>query len=252
MDANRPIVMSIAGVDPSSGAGLLADIKTFEQHKVYGLAISTAQTLQTEDEFIAIRWENKKDILQSIETILAGYSVNAVKIGIVENMEVLEKIVSLVYSKKNAIKIVWDTVIKSTSGFNFWNKEIDDEQLYQTLKMVDVITPNYNEAVQLISDISDAKEAAQKLSAHCNVLLKGGHNEDEKGVDYLYTRNSVERLEGKSAGMFAKHGSGCVLSSAITANLALGADLITACQNAKQYTDQFLSSNNTLLGYHHV
>lgn len=252
MEANRPIVISIAGVDPSGGAGLLADIKTFEQHKIYGLGVSTAQTLQTEDEFIGIRWENQKDILQSIETMLFHYHVKAVKIGIVENMGILEKIVSMVHNKKNAIKIVWDTVIKSTSSFNFWNNEIDDEQLYQTLEMVDVITPNYDEAVQLVSNISDAKEAAQKLSAYCNVLLKGGHNEAEIGVDYLYTKNGVERLEGKTHKMFAKHGSGCVFSAAIAANLALDKQLTTACKNAKQYIEQFLSSNKTLLGYHHV
>jgi len=252
MEANRPIVISIAGFDPSGGAGLLADIKTFEQHKVHGLGISTAQTLQTEDEFIGIRWENQKDILLSLETMLSRYPVKAVKIGIVENMGILEKIVSMVHSKKNAIKIVWDTVIKSTSGFNFWNKEVDDEQLYQTLKMVDVITPNYNEAVQLVSNISDAKQAAKKLSAYCNVLLKGGHNIAERGVDYLYTKNHVERLEGNKDVVFAKHGSGCVLSAAIAANLALDKHLPTACKNAKQYIEQFLSSNETLLGYHHV
>ena len=62
MDANRPVVLSIAGFDPSGGAGILADIKTFEQHKVYGLGISTAQTIQTENTFIAIRWQAEKDI----------------------------------------------------------------------------------------------------------------------------------------------------------------------------------------------
>lgn len=252
MEANRPIVVSIAGFDPSGGAGLLADIKTFEQHKVYGLGISTAQTLQTEDEFISIRWEDESDILQSIETLLTRYDLKAVKIGIVENIRVLGKIVSLVKEKDNKIKIVWDTVIKSSSGFDFWNKEIDDKQLIKTLSKVHLITPNYNEVVQLVQGISDAKEAAKKLSAYCNVLLKGGHNEEEKGVDYLYTKNSIDRLEGSANGIFAKHGSGCVLSSAITANLALGDDLITACKGAKQYIEQFLLSNKSLLGYHHV
>ncbi len=252
MEANRPIVLSIAGFDPSGGAGLLADIKTFEQHTVYGLGISTAQTLQTEDEFISIRWEQEQDILKSIETMLSRYEVKAVKIGIVENIRVLERIVSLVHHKNNSIKIVWDTVIKSSSGFSFWNNALDNEQLYQTLSKVYLITPNYNEAIQLMPLASDAKEGAKKLLTYCNVLLKGGHNEEEKGVDFLYTKNSIKRLEGNTDAMFAKHGSGCVLSAAITANLALGADLITACKKAKQYIEQFLSSNKSLLGYHYV
>lgn len=252
MEANRPIVVSIAGFDPSGGAGLLADAKTFEQHKVYGMGISTAQTLQTEDEFISIRWEDEADILQATETLLTRYNVKAVKIGIVENIGVLEKIVSLVYGKSNTIKMVWDTVIKSSSGFDFWGKDINNEELLKTLSKVCLITPNYNEAVQLVPLASGAKEAAEKLSGYCNVLLKGGHNEEEKGVDYLYTAEYIKKLEGGTNTMFAKHGSGCVLSAAIAANLAKGKDLITACRKGKQYIEQILSSNKSLLGYHHV
>src|SRR5512141_346887 len=99
MQALRNYALSIAGFDPSSGAGLLADIKTFEQHKVYGLGISSAQTLQTENEFFAIRWEQEKDVLQSIDTMLSFYDIKAVKIGIVENIGVLQKIVSLFHQK---------------------------------------------------------------------------------------------------------------------------------------------------------
>jgi len=251
MEATRPIVISIAGFDTCGGAGILADIKTFEQHKVYGLGINTAQTLQTENEFFAIRWEDEKDILQSLEIMLSHYDVKAVKIGIIENIDRLKKVVSFIHQKNKTIKIVVDTVIKSTSGFNFWNEKMNEELLFETLSKVFLITPNYNEAMQLLPSMN-AKEAAQKLSAYCNVLLKGGHNNEETGVDYLYIKNSMERLGGSSDEMYAKHGSGCVLSAAITANLSLGFDLATSCINAKKYVEQFLISNNTLLGYHHV
>ncbi|HEY8691039.1 MAG TPA: hydroxymethylpyrimidine/phosphomethylpyrimidine kinase [Chitinophagaceae bacterium] len=251
MEANRPVVLSIAGFDPSAGAGLLADIKTFEQHKVYGLGISTAQTLQTEDEFFAIRWEDEKDILQSLEIMLSHYDVKTVKIGVIENINRLEKVVSFIYQKNKMAKIVIDTVIKSTSGFNFWNEEMNEELLFETFSKVFLITPNYNEAMQLLPSVN-AKEAAQKLSVYCNVLLKGGHNNEETGVDYLYTKNEVIKLEATTTGVSSKHGSGCVLSAAITANLALGFDLTTSCINAKKHVEKFLLSNKTLLGYHHV
>lgn len=251
MEANRPVVLSIAGFDPCAGAGLLADIKTFEQHKVYGLGISTAQTLQTEDEFFTIRWEDEKDILQSLEIMLSRYDVKAVKIGIIENIDRLEKVVSFIHQKNKMVKIVIDTVIKSTSGFNFWNEKMNEELLFETLSKVFLITPNYNEAMQLLPSMN-AEEAAQKLSVYCSVLLKGGHNNEETGVDYLYTKNEVIKLEATTTGVSSKHGSGCVLSAAITANLALGLDLTTSCINAKKYVEQFLSSNKTLLGYHHV
>lgn len=88
------------------------------------------------------------------------------------------------------------------------------------------------------------------LSKYCAVLLKGGHNPEEIGVDYLYTANNILRLAPNNTSVFEKHGSGCVLSSAITANIALDQDLKTACTNAKKYTETYLQSNQTKLGYH--
>lgn len=251
MEANRPIVMSIAGFDPCGGAGILADIKTFEQHNVYGLAINTAQTLQTENDFISIRWEAEDDILKALETMLGHYDVKSVKIGIVENIGTLSKIVSFIHQKNKEIKIIIDTVIKSTSGFDFRNEITNEAQLFETLSQSFLITPNYYEALQLMA-ADNSKDAAQKLATYCNVLLKGGHNREEVGVDYLYTKNEITKLVPFTKAINTKHGSGCVLSAAITANLALGFDLVTSCIQAKKYIGQFLVSNNTLLGYHHV
>lgn len=251
MEANRPIVLSIAGFDPCGGAGVLADIKTFEQHKVVGLAVNTAQTLQTEDCFVSIRWEDEKDILTALETLLNQYDVTAVKIGVIENISRLKNIVSFLHQKKAAIKIIVDTVIKSSSGFVFWNEQINEEVLMRILSKIFLITPNYNEVLQIMPS-ANAKKAAKKISAHCDVLLKGGHNEEEEGVDYLFTKNRVAKFAPCKRDLFAKHGSGCVLSAAITANLALGFNSQIACENAKKYIEQFLSSNKTLLGYHHV
>jgi hydroxymethylpyrimidine/phosphomethylpyrimidine kinase len=251
MEANRPIVLSIAGFDPCGGAGILADIKTFEQHKVYGLAVNTAQTLQTEKHFISIKWGDEKEILTALEILMNQYDVAAIKIGIVENISRLKNIVSFIHQKKAAIKIIVDTVIKSNSGFDFWNEQINEQVILEILSKVFLITPNYNEGLQLMPS-ANSKEAALKISAYCNVLLKGGHNEEEKGVDYLYTKSSIVQFLPHNAHVSAKHGSGCVLSAAITANIALGFNLQLACANAKKYIEQFLSSNNTLLGYHYV
>jgi len=252
MGTDRPIVLSIAGFDPSAGAGILADIKTFEQHKVYGLGICTAQTIQTENHFFSARWEREVDILQSIDKMLSHYKVSTVKIGIVESIERLGNIVSFIHQKNQAIRIVIDTVIKSSSGFDFWKEKLNEAMLQSLLLKTFLITPNYNEVVQLTT-AADAKTAAQQLSAYCNVLLKGGHNIRETGVDYLYLKNGiVEKLTAGKKVVPAKHGSGCVLSAAVTANLAHGNDLVTACGNAKEYTEQFLNSNTSLLGYHHV
>ena len=251
MAKGRPMVMSIAGLDPSGGAGLLADVKTFEQHKVYGLGVATAQTLQTAEDFMSVGWEKEDDILKAVETMLDHFPVMAVKIGIVENMAVLNAIVSLIHQKDSAVKIVVDTVFRSSSGFNFWNEAINDELLEGIFSRTCLITPNYIEVLQL-KPLQDEKKAAASLSAYCSVLLKGGHNKKEMGVDYLFMKDSVQRLEGGNTALFPKHGSGCVLSAAITANIALGFNLMDACKNAKTYIEQFLLSNQTLLGYHYV
>lgn len=249
MQFNRPIVMSVAGLDPCGGAGLLADVKALEQHKVYGLGVATAQTLQTEQHFIAIRWESDESILKAIEHMLVHYEVQAVKIGIVQSIRTLTKIVATIHDVTAAIKIVVDPVIRSTTEYPFWQEGIDETLLYDVLQRITLITPNYKEALQLVPG-ADAKDAAKKLSAYCPVLLKGGHNTVEQGVDYLYSNSTVKKLEPDIVTVFPKHGSGCVLSSAIAANLGLGFGLEEACRKAKAFTGKFLISNPSLLGFH--
>ncbi len=250
MQQERKYVMSIAGFDPSGGAGLLADIKTVEQHKVYGLSVSTATTLQTENKFYSVEWEKIEAVLKSVDVLLDSYPVQIIKIGVVPSFEYLSQLVSHIKNKNAEIKIVVDPIIKSSTGFDF-QKTIDKKYLITVLKNVYLITPNMQEAM-LLTNTSDSKEAAKQLSEHCSVLLKGGHNEKEAGVDYLYMNGECLELKPSINNLSAKHGSGCVLSAAIVANLALGEDLKTACQKAKKYVEQFLGSNSSLLGFHNV
>ncbi|MFD2892511.1 hydroxymethylpyrimidine/phosphomethylpyrimidine kinase [Flavobacterium chuncheonense] len=251
MSTNRPFTLSIAGFDPSAGAGVLADIKTFEQHQVYGLAINTANTIQTENNFLAIDWTRIDFILQSIETLFRTYNIKAVKIGVVSSLENLTQIVSLIKNISPETKIVWDTVLKSTTEFDFLSIK-NQKVLIAILDKIEVITPNYNEILKLNTSENSAEKIAKKLSQHCNVFLKGGHHPTEKGTDYLYLKNEIINLTPKNTTIFPKHGSGCVLSAAITANLSLDQDLLLACQNAKKYTENFLSSTPSQLGHHYV
>lgn len=241
--------MSIAGMDPSAGAGLPADIKTFEQLRVYGLAVSTAQTLQTEDSFYGIRWETPEAILEATGLLLRHYAVQAVKIGIVENVDVLYRILCCIRDQAPGIPVVLDPVLRSSTGFPFFRTDADPALARQVLDLLSLITPNYPEIGQLLPGL-EARTAAQKLSARCPVLLKGGHHPDEPGVDHLFAGGHTWRLPPGTGTVSPKHGSGCVLSSAIAAGLAQGLDLYEACVRAKSYTEQFLSRTQTLLGYH--
>lgn len=251
MPTNRPFVLTIAGFDPSGGAGVLADIKTFEQHRVYGLAINTANTIQTEKEFVSIEWTAIEIVIQSIETLFKTYSIQAVKIGIVPSLEYLKTIVCSIKYISPTTKIVWDTVLKSTTDFNFL--EIKNQQdLEFILEHIELITPNYNEALQLGHEASNIEKCVNKLSLHCSVLLKGGHNPEQRGTDYLYSKDRFFKLVPTVDQIFEKHGSGCVLSAAIVANIALEQDLLDACKNAKFYTENYLLSHPSLLGHHYA
>lgn len=251
MSANRPFVLTVAGHDPSGGAGILSDIKTFEQHQVYGLAIATGNTIQTENEFHDIQWTDLDFVLDSLKTLFRTYDIKAVKIGIVPSLVYLKEIVSVIKKRSPKTKIVWDTVLKSTTEFQFTTVE-NQSELIGILQQIDLITPNYNEILKLSDTKDAAEEMAQNLSKHCAVLLKGGHNPNQKGVDYLYVDTECAKLVGALAVTSDKHGSGCVLSSAIAANIALGHDILLASLKAKNYIEKYLNSNTTLLGYHHV
>lgn len=251
MSANRPFVLSIAGFDPSAGAGVLADVKTFEQHRVYGFAINTGNTIQTEDAFYAMQWTDIHFVLESLDKLFQSYSIKAIKIGIVPSLDYIKQIVFSIKRLSPKTKIVWDTVLKSTTEFDFMNIE-NQSDLIAILKEVDLITPNYHEIVQLAPTKKNVDAIAQELSKHCAVLLKGGHNPEETGVDYLYSETAILRLLPNKNPVYEKHGSGCVLSSAITANIALGQDMETSCSNAKKYIETHLASNPTQLGYHYV
>lgn len=251
MSQNRPFALTIAGFDPSAGAGVLADVKTFEQHRVYGFAINTGNTIQTENEFFEMQWTDLDFVLKSIKKLFENYDIKAVKIGIVPSLDYLKEIVFLIKNLSPTTKMVWDTVLKSTTNFDFMSIE-NQSSLIEILKKIDLITPNYNEILKLTSNEMDANPIAANLSKYCPVLLKGGHNPAEIGVDYLYTKEELFKLSPNTIEIFEKHGSGCVLSSSITANLALDQDLIVACENAKKYTENYLLTNATKLGFHYV
>jgi len=250
MSKNRPFALSIAGLDPSGGAGILADTKTFEQHQVNGFAITTANTIQTENMFYEIQWTDLSFIIRSIETLFLSYQISTVKIGIVPGLYYLNRILSSIKLLSPETKIVWDPVLKSSTKFKFLELN-DDLILNEVLYKIDLITPNYDEIVMLFPDfVSDKPWVNNEITTA--ILLKGGHNEAALGTDYLFQRNSVTELLPSNINFQPKHGSGCVLSSAITANLALGHNLKSACLEAKVYIEKYLSSSTSLIGHHYV
>lgn len=241
-------MLSIAGYDPSAGAGVLSDIKCFEQHKVYGFGICSALTVQTDTSFISCEWMDTPQIIAQLKPLMDKFSIAACKIGLIKDSSVLLEVISYIKTNNQHIKIVLDPVLKSSSGFSFHHWDL--ERLTATLSQLDLITPNYLE-MQRMGNSENAEEAAGIWSAHCPVLLKGGHNDKAPGTDFLFCADkAVMAFTSTSSEVYQKHGSGCILSASITANLALGHSLNGACRKAKQYMELFLNSNESLLGYH--
>ncbi|WP_203256112.1 hydroxymethylpyrimidine/phosphomethylpyrimidine kinase [Hyunsoonleella ulvae] len=242
-------ILTIAGHDPSGGAGLTSDIKTFEAHGLYGLSVCTAITIQNDVDFKDCVWVETDTIVSQIETLFERFEISVVKIGIVKSWNVLLAILNTLHQLNANIKIVLDPVIKATAGFDFHTTENQDV-LDQIFEKCFVITPNYDEIKQLYP-AKNLEDTIAHISEKTNIYLKGGHRNDKKGWDVLYYNTIVQtNIAPKAKSVFEKHGSGCVLSSSLASNIALEMQLEDAARAAKYYTEQFLNSNKTLLGYH--
>jgi len=250
----RPKVLTIAGFDPSGGAGILADIKTLEALKCYGLAVCTANTVQNDTSFISCYWIDEAEVKSQIEVLFKRFDIAIVKIGIVQSWKSLNAILDFLIAIKKEIKIIVDPVLSSSSHFAFHSFE-NKEEVYEfdtILNKIYLLTPNFEEIQKPYND-KNLEETIYHISGKTNLYLKGGHKEKAVGVDELFTKDGKKfTLNPKRNDISEKHGSGCVLSSAISGYLALGFPLLKACYRGKQYTEKVLSSNNSLLGYHKV
>lgn len=242
--------MSIAGFDPSGGAGVLADIKTFEAHKVRGMAALTSLTFQNDTAFEGVRWIETDEILRQVEVLKKKFEFPVVKIGLVKDLETLEAIIAYLNPRLSNVKLIWDPIIRASAGFEF-HSYFEKERLFAILKNIFLITPNMEE-LKFITENDNFMAEAQAMARYCSVLVKGGHNRQEPGVDYLFSGDTVNKIHPAVEKVFPKHGSGCVLSAAIAVQMALGNDLLSSCRKAKIYTEQYMSGNSSLLGFHNV
>ena len=241
--------MSIAGLDPSSGAGITSDIKTFEAHGLYGLSVCTAITVQNDVDFKQCIWTEPSVIQSQIDTLFNRFDISVVKIGIIESYKITLDVVVQLKRLNKDIKIVLDPILKASAGFNFHAKETQF-LLDEIWQHCDIITPNYDEIKALYPE-KNVEDTIKHISSLTNVYLKGGHRKDKKGWDELYYNSIIQiHIKPEAEFVFEKHGSGCVLSSALASNIALEQNLEDAAKNAKYYTEQFLNSNESLLGTH--
>lgn len=241
-------VLTIAGSDSSGGAGIQADLKTMLSNRVYGMSVITSLTAQNTQGVISISDVEPSFVEAQLDAIFCDIEVDAVKIGMVSNIEIIKSIAKKL-KEYNAKNVVLDPVAVSTSGF----KLLEDEAV-ETLKkylfpLATVITPNMFEAELLLDrkldGIDSLIEAAKELNDKYNVacLVKGGHLTGNKAIDVLYNEGEVITLNEERVNNPNTHGTGCTLSSAIASNLAKGYSLSDSVKNAKSYLTNCLKAN---------
>ncbi len=231
--------LSIAGTDPSGGAGIQADLKTMTMNGVFAMSAITALVAQNTTGVREIVEMSPEFLGQQIDVIFEDIPPDAVKIGMVASCALIETIANRLrfYGARN---IVVDPVMVATSGDRLISEEAVDTLKSQLLPLAAVATPNIPEA-EIISgmEIHDREgiiNAAKYIgdTYGCAVLLKGGHDINDAN-DYLYSQGMGRWFKGRRINNPNTHGTGCTLSSAIAANLAKGFDLPTSIRRAKDY-----------------
>ncbi|WP_159520923.1 hydroxymethylpyrimidine/phosphomethylpyrimidine kinase [Sunxiuqinia indica] len=247
MSTKRPDVICLSGFDPSGGAGILADIKTLEMHRVQGLGVCTALTFQNDQSFEGMEWVSEKNMLRQLDVLQTAYQPKAVKIGIIESLSVLMKAIEKLKHQDSDISIIWDPILNASAGFNF-HQQFDRDLFDYLLDQISLLTPNLPECEYLFGT-SNVNVIREKVN--CAVLIKGGHSESDFATDVLIAGGEQQLFRHEKKMGFSKHGTGCILSSAIAANLALGRSLAESCRLAKEYMQAILTSNHTKLAYHY-
>ena len=256
------IALTIAGSDPSGGAGIQADLKTFAALEVYGASVIAALTAQNTQGVTAIHDVPGDFIGAQMDAVFSDLDIAAVKIGMLSQVAAI-KAVAAGLRRHHAKNMVLDPVMAATSGDRLLAAGAVAALRRELIPFVLVVTPNLAEAAALSGASLARNEAEMEVQAReilslgaRNVLIKGGHGDGDESVDILIGQSQgfgeVVRMSAKRIVTKNTHGTGCTLSSAISAGLAKGRDLVTAAQEAKVYVTAAIAAADTLqVGHGH-
>ncbi len=256
-----PVVLTIAGFDPSGGAGIIADIRTIEALGCTAVAGVTSITFQNAEVYSGALHQNAASVRAQVEAIVADNEIAAVKIGMLPTAEIVREVAQLV-RQFNLPAPVIDPLMQSTSGGTLMEDTAFESFVNELMPLARLITPNIPEAEKLaglnIRNEESMRQAAariRELNARA-VLVKGGHLKQEAGTRRQEpadtTRRAVDILDDEGAVTFYRtewidapnvRGTGCMLSSAIASGLARGYGLERAIQEAKQFIAQTIQNS---------
>lgn len=231
--------LTIAGSDSSGGAGIQADLKTFQAHGVFGMTAITAVTVQNTQKVYAIQEITPQIVHDQIICLFDDIDIHAVKIGMVSSVPLI-KTIGEALNTISLPPVVLDPVMISKSGFRLLEQNAQEALVKHLFPLAEVVTPNLHEAEALthrsigtLSEMWAAAEDILKLGVR-KVVVKGGHLEGD-AVDIVYDGREHRELRSHRVQTTNTHGTGCTFSASIAANLALGQDFFQAVSNAKAY-----------------
>lgn len=264
------IVLTIAGLDPSGGAGIIADIKTFSAFGCFATAAVSSVTFQNTVSVFGAEPQAAESVRRQVEPILEDFKISALKTGMLPTGEVIEEVARLV--KENNLKnFVVDPVVRSTSGFDLIDNEALNVLIEKLFPLADLITPNLPEAERIagikIESENDLRKAARIMQdfGAKNVLIKGGHllnenisaktnmseltdkavlkDKNVQATDYLWIGKELHIWNVAYIKTDSTHGTGCTLSAAIAANLAIGKSLKDSVETAKKFVTEAIRTS---------
>lgn len=235
----RAVCLTIAGSDPSGGAGIQADLKTFSRLGVYGMTIIAAMTAQNTVGVTAVLEVPPSFIEQQLDAVLSDIRPDAVKTGMLLTEGAVESVARKLKQYKTA-NLVVDPVMASSSGAALLHSDASAALRRELLPLARVITPNLDEAAALtgrtVRTVEDMEAAARHIfdMGPRYVLVKGGHLEGDEAIDILFDGARILRLRAARIATAGAHGTGCVLSASIAAYLSLGHPVEKAVELAKE------------------
>jgi len=257
MAETPPVVLTIAGFDPSSGAGVTADIKTIAAHGCYGVACVTAITVQSTGGVRRVESIDPGLVTQTLEELAADIPIAAVHIGMLGTAKVVAAVVEFLAERKGKSKLanlVLDPILKSSSGAELLDRAGTKLLIEKLLPLASVVTPNVDEAAVLtglkVTDLDEMRAAAQKLHemGAPAVVVTGGHL--DKAIDLLsfITKRGIEQevFRAERQRSNSTHGTGCAFATAMACHLALNRGLAEAALLAKTYVTAAIAAGHPL------
>ncbi|MFT7618199.1 MAG: hydroxymethylpyrimidine/phosphomethylpyrimidine kinase [Planctomycetota bacterium] len=232
--------LSIAGSDPTGAAGMEVDLRVFQALKLHGCAVATALTAQDSNRVHDVYVLPAPFIGSRLRVLLNDLSPDVVKCGMLADEHIAQLVVSLFQGPLRGVPFVLDPVILSSSGAALLTQEALVVMREHLLPVATVITPNRAEAIELLEHPSDSSSEALAKGLNAlgpSVILTGGDEDEPSATDHVCINGEVTVLEAQRFGLSSPHGTGCTLSSAIAAYLALGESPLEAITKAKVFTN---------------